>query len=52
MDMDIDDAGGFDHVFQVIGNVFSGGTHPYNIHQILIASQELDPLYQLVIHEG
>ena len=51
VDMDIDDAQGFDHVFQVVGNVFGGPTHPYNIHEILVASQELDPGYRLIVHE-
>ncbi len=51
VDMDIDDAQGFDHIFQVVGNLFGGPTHPYNIHEILIASQELDPGYQLILHE-
>jgi hypothetical protein len=51
MDMDIDDAQGFDHLFQVVGNLFGGPTHPFNIHEILIASQELDPGYDLVLHE-
>jgi hypothetical protein len=51
VDMDIDDAQGFDHVFQVVGNLFGGPTHPYNIHEILIATQELDPGYQLIIQE-
>jgi hypothetical protein len=52
VDMDIDDAQGFDHIFQVVGNLFGGPTHPYNIHEILLASQELDPGYRLVIHEA
>jgi len=51
VDMDIDDAQGFDHIFQVVGNLFGGPTHPYNIHEILFASQELDPGYRLVMHE-
>jgi len=51
VDMDIDDAQGFDHIFQVVGNLFGGPTHPYNIHEILIASQELDPGYRVVLHE-
>jgi hypothetical protein len=49
VDMDIDDAQGFEHVFQVVGNFFGGPTHPYNIHEILIASQELDPGYRLIL---
>jgi hypothetical protein len=51
VDMDIDDAQGFEHIFQVVGNLFGGPTHPYNIHEILIATQELDPAYALVIRE-
>ena len=52
VDMDIDDAQGFDHIFQVVGNFFGGPTHPYNIHEILIADQELDPGYRLVVREN
>lgn len=48
-DVDIDDAGGLGHVFQVARNHITGNpTHPYNIHQILIAHQHLDPGYRLV----
>jgi hypothetical protein len=52
IDMDIDDAQYFEHIFQVIGNFFGGPTHPYNIHEVLVASQELDPGYRLMIHEA
>ncbi|HZI20455.1 MAG TPA: hypothetical protein VEY09_17870 [Pyrinomonadaceae bacterium] len=49
-DMDIDDAGGFEHVFQVLRNRLSGEpTHPYNIHDILVATQNLDPGYTFVV---
>lgn len=45
-DIDIDDAAGIQHVFQVLRNHFTGEpTHPYNIHQILVAHQHLDPRY-------
>jgi hypothetical protein len=45
-DIDIDDAAGIEHVFQVLHNHFTGEpTHPYNIHEILVASQQLDPKY-------
>jgi hypothetical protein len=48
-DVDIDDAAGLGHVFQVARNHVSGQpTHPFNIHQILIAHQHLDPGYRLV----
>jgi len=48
-DVDIDDAAGLGHVFQVARNHVTGDpTHPYNIHQILMAHQHLDPGYRLV----
>ena len=49
-DIDIDDAGGLEHVFQVLRNKISGNpTHPYNIHEILVAHQKLDPGYTFVV---
>jgi hypothetical protein len=49
-DVDIDDAAGLEHVFQVVRNKLSGSpTHPYNIHEILIAHQHLDPGYNFVV---
>jgi hypothetical protein len=49
-DIDIDDAGGLEHVFQVLRNKLSGQpTHPYNIHEILVAHQKLDPGYTFVV---
>lgn len=46
-DIDIDDAGGVRHIFQVLRNHFTGSpTHPYNIHQILVKHQRLDPGYR------
>ena len=51
-DIDIDDAGGLEHAFQVIRNAVTGQpTHPYNIHQILLYWQELDPGYRLILYE-
>lgn len=48
-DIDIDDAAGLGHVFQVMRNHITGRpTHPYNIHEILVMHQKLDPGYQLV----
>lgn len=45
-DIDIDDAAGIEHLFQVVRNKLSGDpTHPYNIHQILVGHQQLDPGY-------
>jgi hypothetical protein len=50
-DIDIDDAAGLDHVFQVVRNTLSGRpTHPYDIHEILLAFQEIDPGYNLVVN--
>src|SRR5205823_4235990 len=48
VDMDIDDAQGLEHIFQVIHNIGSA-THPYDIHEILIEYQELDPGYTLMV---
>jgi hypothetical protein len=46
-DIDIDDAGGIEHVFQVLKNMISGEpTHPYNIHEILVKQQGIDPGYK------
>jgi hypothetical protein len=49
VDMDIDDAQGFEHIFQVLRNI-GGPTHPYDIHEILIAYQEIDLGYRLLLH--
>jgi hypothetical protein len=47
---DIDDAAGIEHVFQVVHNaVSSQPTHPYNIHEILVGYQHLDPGYTFQI---
>lgn len=49
-DIDIDDAGGFAHVFQVLDHWLTrGATHPYGIHQILTFHQGLNPGYRLVV---
>lgn len=48
-DVDIDDAAGLDHVFQVVRNSLrKAPTHPYCIHEILVAYQQLDPGYRLI----
>lgn len=45
-DIDIDDAGGLGHVFQVLRNALTNRpTHPYDIHEILVFHQKLDPGY-------
>lgn len=49
-DIDIDDAAGIEHVFQVLHNGFSGKpTHPYNVHEILIGYQHIDPGYSFEV---
>jgi len=49
-DIDIDDAAGIEHVFQVLRNKLSGSpTHPYNIHEILVGFQHNDPGYSFQI---
>jgi hypothetical protein len=47
-DIDIDDAAGIGHVFQVLRNHLThSATHPYDIHQILAFTQHLRPPYAL-----
>lgn len=49
-DIDIDDAAGIEHVFQVLRNKLSSNpTHPYNIHEILIGFQHIDPGYSFQV---
>lgn len=51
-DIDIDDAAGVEHVFQVVRNAITGlPTHPYHIHDILVHHQEIDPGYRFILHE-
>ena len=50
VDSDLDDAQGIEHVFQVLSHALSGGTtHPYDIHQILLAHYGIDPGYELIV---
>jgi hypothetical protein len=52
-DVDIDDAGGIGHVFQVVRNAATGQpTHPYHIHQILLQRQSVDPGYRFELYDG
>ncbi len=49
-DIDIDDAAGLAHVFQVVRNHLTGRpTHPYDIHELLVHHQKLDPGYELLV---
>jgi hypothetical protein len=48
IDLDIDDNQGLAHAFDVIGHKLSGrDTHPYDIHQMLVALQGIHPGYEL-----
>ena len=48
-DVDIDDAQGFEHIFQVLRNAIEGPTNPYNIHEILLQQNpRVDPGYEFV----
>src|SRR5262245_10296197 len=50
VDADLDDAQGIEHIFQVLGHALTNGeTHPYDIQQILLAHQGIDPGYELVL---
>ncbi|MGC2745179.1 MAG: hypothetical protein WA672_18575 [Candidatus Angelobacter sp.] len=51
VDMDIDEAQGIAHAFEVIQNVFTGLTNPYNVREILMATQGLRPLYTFELPE-
>jgi hypothetical protein len=49
-DIDIDDAAGIGHVFQVLRNTLKDRTtHPYDINQLLVHHQQLDPGYLLLV---
>jgi hypothetical protein len=49
-DIDIDDARGIAHIFQVIDHHLTGSqTSPFDIHEILVQHQHLDPGYELVL---
>jgi hypothetical protein len=49
-DTDIDDAQGVEHIFQVLRPIFTGAdTNPYDIHEILLQYQKIDPGYKLVV---
>jgi hypothetical protein len=50
VDADIDDAAGLEHWFQVLRNTLTGRpTHPYDIHEILVSFQQLDPGYRFIV---
>jgi hypothetical protein len=50
IDADIDDAQGIEHVFQVIRPILTGkNTNPYDVHEILLGYQKIDPMYRLIV---
>ncbi len=49
VDADLDDNQGIKHAFDVLRHRLTGSkTHPFNIHQVLVRFQEIDPGYDLV----
>lgn len=49
-DIDIDDAAGLEHLFQVLRNRLTGRpTNPFDIHEILVFHQKIDPGYRFVV---
>lgn len=50
VDVDIDEASGIEHYFEVARNALVGHkTHPYDIREILIAYNRIDPGYDFVL---
>lgn len=50
VDIDIDPVTGLAHLFQVIEHSIKGiETHPYAVHDVLIAHQSIDPGYSFVV---
>jgi hypothetical protein len=49
-DIDIDDAQGIEHLFQVVDHMVTGNqTNPYEVHEILLGYQKIDPQYTLLV---
>lgn len=46
IDADLDDHQGLQHAFDVIKHKFSGDTNPYDIHEVLVKFQGIDPGYR------
>jgi hypothetical protein len=48
-DVDIDDAQGIEHIYQVVRNAVEGPTNPYDIHEILLDQEpSVNPKYDFV----
>ena len=50
VDADIDEAQGLEHLFEVMRNAVRGPTNPYDVREILIAGQRIDPGYRFHVH--
>jgi len=48
VDADIDEAQGLEHLFEVVRNAVRGPTNPYDVREILIAGQGIDPGYSFL----
>jgi len=48
IDADIDNANGIGHIGQLVQNAFTGGTNPYDIHQILSFGQHMTMPYEVL----
>jgi hypothetical protein len=48
VDADIDEAQGLEHLFEVMRNAVRGPTNPYDVREILIAGQRIDPGYRFL----
>lgn len=50
MDARIDDGQGIQHVFQAVDHSSSNGhSHPYDVHEILLEFQKIDPGFRLLV---
>lgn len=48
VEADIDEAQGLRHLFEAVRNSLRGPTHPYDVREILIAGQGIDPGYRFL----
>lgn len=50
IDADIDNSQGLEHIFDVISHAITRkDTHPYDVHEILLGGQQIDPGYKLFV---
>ncbi len=48
VDADIDEARGIEHIFEVVRNSLAGPTNPYDVREVLIAAQGINPGYSFL----